>query len=266
VSKTAASNYLRVKFMAVTQPYHRNRRPFITGGFLGPNNMHGGYFRHQKYAQTPDHYIRGLDLILKDLINVFDYVEPSDTNYDTYSFRIHELLFRTCVEVEANFTAILRENGYSKSGMLTMKKDYYKIEASHHLSAFEVLLPLWYGPQSPRLPFADWTSAFKPLSWYQSYNAVKHDRLQEFKSANFKNLIYAVSGLAAVIAAQFANWTFFPGPVRLTMGNSVNDGMDVSILEYFRVKYPTNWTQAELYDFDWQTISTQADPFANYQY
>jgi hypothetical protein len=252
--------------MAVTQPYHRNRRPFINGSFLGPNNAHWRYIYHPKYAELPDHYFRGFNLILKDLINLFDYIEPSDINFNTYSFRINELLFRTCVEIEANLTAILRENGYSRSGNWAMDKDYYKIEASHHLSAFEVLFPVWYGGQSPRVPFADWAAKYNPLFWYKTYNTVKHDRLQEFTNANFKNLTYAVAGLVAVIAAQFGSENYFPGPVNFVASTGPNDGMDDSIADYFRIKYPANWTVHELYDFDWQAIQSQLDPFADYTY
>jgi hypothetical protein len=266
VKKTNESGYLRSKLMAVTQPYRKNRRPFTGDSFPGQNNLHGGYIHHPKYAEFPDHYFRGFDLIMRDLISLFDYIEPSDTNFGTYSFRIHELLFRTCVEVEANFTAILRENGYSKSGNWTMEKDYYKIEASHHLSDFAVLFPVWYGGQTPRVPFADWATIYNPLFWYKTYNTVKHDRLQEFTNANFKNLTYAVASLVAVIAAQFGRENYFPGPTTIGMTLHPSDGMDESIAGYFRVKYPKNWTTNELYDFDWQSIKSQTDPFANYPY
>jgi hypothetical protein len=38
-------------------------------------------------------------------IEAVDYVEPADQNLNTYSFRIHELLMRACIEVEANCKA-----------------------------------------------------------------------------------------------------------------------------------------------------------------
>jgi hypothetical protein len=227
--------------------------------------MHGEYIHHPKYAQMPDHYIRGFDFLMKDIIDLFDYVEPSDTNFDTYSFRIHELLLRTCVEVEANLRAILLENGYPKSGMLKMDTDYFKIEASHHLSGYEVLFPLWYGGQTARVPFTAWASSYNPLFWYKSYHAIKHDRLQEFKTANFRNLIHAVAGLVVVIAAQFGSENYFPGPVNIVASLGPNDGMDDTIGGYFRIKYPV-WPANEKYDFDWQILSTQTDPFANYPY
>jgi hypothetical protein len=72
-------------------------------------------------------------ILLKDLQELFDYVEPADKNLSCYSYRIHALSRRACVEVEANCKAILKENGYTKSGDWNMG-DYKKIEKTHLLS------------------------------------------------------------------------------------------------------------------------------------
>src|SRR5450631_1928148 len=114
--------------MPVTQPYRRNRRPFTNGDYKGPSM---DYVRHPKYSFSPGHYIRAANLIKKDLLELFDFVEPADQNLKTYSFRIHELLLRTCVEVEANCKAILLENGYHKVKTIDLTmRNYYEIEKS----------------------------------------------------------------------------------------------------------------------------------------
>ena len=77
------------------------------------NDGHWGYLLHPKYASDPQHYIRAFLLIQEDLLKLFEYVEPCDENSDTISLRIQELLTRVCIEIEANFTAILKENTYS---------------------------------------------------------------------------------------------------------------------------------------------------------
>ena len=41
-------------------------------------------------------------LIVCDLYEVFDYVEPHDDNMDIYSHRIYELFLRTATEFESN--------------------------------------------------------------------------------------------------------------------------------------------------------------------
>jgi hypothetical protein len=68
---------------------------------------------HPKYAQSPEHYVRAFLMILNDLQEILDFVEPADQNLSCYSYRIHALLLRACIEVEANCKAILKENRYS---------------------------------------------------------------------------------------------------------------------------------------------------------
>lgn len=97
--------------MTITNSYYRTCRQFSDGSYASSGKAK--YIERPEFAQDAAHYVRAFLLIQKDLINLFDYIEPSDQNLQTYSFRIHELLLRTCVEVEANFKAILRENGYS---------------------------------------------------------------------------------------------------------------------------------------------------------
>ena len=108
---------------------------------------------HPKFAQSPEHYVRAFLLLLKDLRELFDYVEPAEKNLSCYSYRIHALLLRACVEVEANCKAILSENGYARAGDWNMG-DYKKIEQTHLLSEYEIKVPNWSGAQAVRRPFS----------------------------------------------------------------------------------------------------------------
>jgi len=96
--------------MAINRPYRRTCRQFVDGTYKGSL-----YVKHPSFAQSPEHYVRAFLLILKDFQELFYYVEPADKNLSCYSYRIHALLLRACVEVEANCKAILKENGYSKA-------------------------------------------------------------------------------------------------------------------------------------------------------
>jgi hypothetical protein len=44
------------------------------------------------------------------------------------------------------------------------------------------------------------------------------------------------------------------------------DGMEAAIGEYFRVRFPDNWSVAERYDFNWQALKKDADPFDTFKY
>ncbi len=164
--------------MTVPRPYYLTVRQFTHGYYAG--NMQDEYIKHPSYSTAPQNYIRAFELIQKDLIALFEAIEPADQNLQAYSFRTHELLMRTCIELEANFKAILAANTYSKTGNLNIA-DYFKIDKSHYLSEYEVKLPYWTGNRSTWKPFESWrinAAAASPhsLGWYQAYNAAKHDR------------------------------------------------------------------------------------------
>jgi len=218
---------------------------------------------HPKFAQSPEHYVRAFLLLLKDIQELFDYVEPADNNLACYSYRIHALLLRACVEVEANCKAILKENNYRKSGDWNMG-DYKKVERTHLLSQYEVEIPNWTGKAALRKPFSAWGSN-STLRWYDAYNTTKHDRHNEFQRATFENLLDAACGLLVLLSSQFATNDFSPGPGCLLL-EGPNDGFESGIGGYFRVHFPENFPPELRYDFDWQKLKLEADPFQMFDY
>lgn len=254
--------------MTVARPFHRTCRPFSDGTYGGS----GGwiYIRHPSYAKEPRHYIQAFLLLQNDLIGLFEYIEPAESNLQTYSHRVQQLLMRTCVEVEANFTAILLENGYAKKGHGNLSMhDYKLINRSHRLSSYEARLPLWRGPQRILRPFAPWAAKSGTLPWYQAYNASKHDRHASFHRATFECLLDAICALVILLSAQFCVETFAPGGKPLMTGlyrADPQDGMINALGDYFRVKFADDWPAAERYNFSWPEFDAQADPFANFDY
>lgn len=251
----------KMTHMTVSRPYKRTIRQFADGKY-----SEGGrwmYMRHPKFCAEPEHYIRAFEIIQKDLIEIFDYIEPDNVNLATYSYRIHELFMRSCIEVEANLKAILKENGYSKTSNWTIA-DYRKIEQSHFLSMYEVKLPVWRTGTKILKPFEAWTANGKPV-WYQEYHAAKHDRHGAFMKANFENLLTSVAGLVVLLGAQFLSGCFeSEAGLLATFGPS--DGYEKAIGGYFRIKFPDNIPVTERYDFDWPSLSGQTDPFVSYPY
>jgi len=248
--------------LPIKKPYKRTARPFLEGGYSG--NGGWSYIRDKNYAQSPEQYTRAFLLLQKDLFTLFDYIEPADKNLQTYSYRIHELLLRACIEIEANSAAILTENGYQKAGNWTMD-DYKKINQSHRLSSFEVKLPIWNGVNSIRKPFINWANNGS-LEWYQAYNKAKHNRHAQFELATFESLIDAVCGLVIILSAQFWTDSFSPGTDCLALESGPGNGMEYGIGDYFQIKFPLDWPEEEKYDFKWQEIAQGSIPFQNYIY
>jgi hypothetical protein len=223
----------------------------------------------QDTSSIPGHYIRAFLLLLKDLQELFDYVEPADGNLSCYSYRIHALLLRACVEVEANCKAILKENGYikkSKKGKdIDMNMDdYKKINTTHRLSSYQVKVPYWSGTEDTRFPFLAWSTG-NPLPWYEAYNITKHDRHAGFKEATFEHLLDACCGVLVILSAQFGTKDFSPGDSLLALEGS-NDGMESGIGGYFRVKFPDDWPPDLRYEFDWRKLENEPDPFQTIDY
>jgi len=256
--------------MSFTKPFHRNCRAIKPGRNSGYSGW--AYIQDRQYANNAEHYVRALTLIQNDLLSIFEFLEPSDECRPAYSYRIHALFMRTCIEVEANFKAILEENIFTPPSRPLNMKDYRKVDASHHLSSYEAMLPIWNGTPPIFKPFGAWrpvrglpNPSGLSLPWYQAYNASKHDRHDEFKKANLENLVMAVAGLLVLVTSQFSNQAFDAGPVLLSTGDNYHP-MEASIGSLFRIKYPDDWIDAECYDFDWAVLVNQSDRFAKFDY
>lgn len=261
--------------MSFNKPFHRNYRPVKKHPNSGYSDW--AYILEKEFSQNPEHYIRAFIIIQEDILKLFQYVEPSDANNETFSYRIHELLIRTCIEVEANFKAIFKENIYSpifkhgkRKGELKNEKywninDFKLINQTHHLDDYSIKLPFWKGTENIRKPFLSWKNNEK-LDWYRAYNDSKHDRLNNFEQANLKNLIDAYSGLCVLLSSQFRDVDFQPGQDYFRVSGYCYFGGGFGIGEYLIVDYPEDWKEEELYDFDWNKLKKESNRFRKIDY
>ena len=262
--------------MSHCKPFHRNYRAMVQGPNSGYSDW--AYIVDQEYAQSREHYTRAFKIIQNDLIKCFEYIEPSDVNKDTFSIRTHELLMRTCIEVEANFKAILKENIFnpvftsgSRSGQSRPEKswniiDYKKVNKTHRLSSYTVHIPIWSGSRGVIKPFEEWNNG-DTLSWYQAYNKSKHDRQNEFHQASFLNLVNAVSGLLVLLSSQFRTESFTPGE-STGIGCNVDSyyTTEPALGGFFHIEFPNDWPTNEQYDFDWSILKQQSQRFNKINY
>lgn len=259
--------------MSQSKPFHRNYRGFVESANSGYSQW--AYIVDRSFAQAPEHYVRAFLLIQSDLQRLFEFIEPSDTNLTAYSYRTHELLMRTCIEIEANFKAILKENIFNpcdKNGDARPEKnwnihDFRKVNKSHHLAAYRVHIPVWEGTHSVFEPFKQWTRSAE-LPWYQAYNKSKHDRRLEFKEANFENLLNSIAGLLVLLSSQFRTEAFSPGPTVMSV-----EGADYyyyptepALGGFFHIEFPNDWSVEEKYDFDWSVLKQQPERFQKIDY
>lgn len=253
--------------MSITKPYHRNYRGIKKASNSGYSGW--AYVIDRGYANSPGHYVRAYQFIQEDLQHLFEFIEPSPESLPTYSYRIHELLMRTCIEVEANCKAILNENIYTPqidrfNKPVYNMTVYKKIDRTHHLSSYEVILPIWNGSPKIFKPFVSWKSD-QPLQWYQAYNESKHDRQEAFKKANMEQLLCAVTGLLVLLSAQFKTEDFSAGSRGLAIGYDYHEG-NAAIGGLFRIKFPDDWSEEEMYDFNWSDLEKQTERFQKFNY
>jgi hypothetical protein len=251
--------------MTIQGPFKRTVRPFRTGDMY-PKSGQMAYVLASSYSSDPKPYVRGFLLIQREIRNLFEFIHPSDENLGTYSEHIGVLLVRACFEVETNLKAVMRENGYASRANWNMR-DYKKVEHSHKLSGYEVLLPEWTGGRTTVSPFRNWSSA-QGLDWYTAYNKFKHDRVANLAEATFKHLIDAWCGLFTLLSAQYYLESFSVEKKTIGFADTLPPGeFWHGIGDYLSVKFPVNWQDADRYDFV-LTAQNFSDPnFAqNFQY
>lgn len=243
------------------RPFRRTVRQLADGSYA--HSGHGRYVKHPKYARDSIHFIRAFLAIDADVHGMLEFIEPADENSGTYSLKLHGLLMRICIEIEANLRAIMEENLYSMSGQWSMN-DYKKVDRSHFLSLYQAKMPIWTGQKRTFCPFGLWRNGQR-LVWYQEYNAAKHDRHGSFQKATFGNVIEAYAALAVVLFAQFRDETF-SGPDLLALESTVDtEGFDYGPSRNILIK-PAILPPNERYAFDWRALCDEEDPFVQFAY
>lgn len=254
--------------MGITKPYCRLWRPLKGYGVFNRMFSNGEpavtteYLDDERFAcqAEMESLVTTAHLIVRDLYEIFDFVEPCDANVAAYSHRIYELFLRTATEFESNCKGILNANGYVKARMNA--EDYFKIAAAARISGYEVRITRWATDHVFK-PFASWNGAvYAPLAWYQDYNLVKHNRYANFSKANFGNLMNAVAGLLCILYVQIGG----------EMDRACFEGFSTSQSDQQKVSNGTftihapQFPEAEQYEFIWDNIKLQPDAVHKYNF
>ena len=243
-------------------PYHRCYRPLVERGNSSSYEL--CYLIDDDYAVRPFAFTRAFEQLQNEMKQLFLYVEPAYHNRKTYSYHIQQLFIRVCIELEANFKAIFKENTYSRDESKWNVYDYWKINTSHKLSEYTVIMPTWEGKGGEFQPFKEWKDSPR-LKWYKAFQRTKHNRINSLKEANLYNLVNAFCGLFVVLTAQFKNHEYSTTPVLVSAGiGSYYDG-EFGIGDMLQVIFP-EWDDTEKYDVDWSEVCTNPDRFRKFNY
>lgn len=146
-----------------------------------------------------------LAVLVDELKKITRTVEPHHENLKTYGHELRNLLLLICTEVEAQLRGIY-DASYKQinNDQQLRMKDYRALNEALRMEGYEVHYSL-YPHLAPYRPFSYWmlTKAKPLLKWYNSYNAVKHDREKKFSEASLDNVLEALAGLACLFVAQY---------------------------------------------------------------
>lgn len=152
-----------------------------------------------------------LESRLTDCLSFIPFIER---NKQVISPRFIPIIVESCGLTESVFKALEGQDGKRHD-----LKDYSKLIEPYLLleEAITIFLNL---PILFLNPFRDWTT--QPPAWWQAYNKLKHDRLNNYDSATYENTILAMAGLHQVISRSAG---FIPSLISAGWFNS--DSTDV---------------------------------------
>ncbi|WP_271508938.1 hypothetical protein [Bradyrhizobium sp. CCBAU 11357] len=134
-------------------------------------------------------------------------IHPAETNFSAFGYEIRNLLILAATEVEAHWKGVLVTHGVRANSTT----DYVKLADVLRLREYAIRLPFYPWLGSFR-PFDAWrstsTTPTKDLAWYDAYQAVKHDRENQFPRATLINALQALCGCAVMLFAQFGRSGF----------------------------------------------------------
>lgn len=145
-----------------------------------------------------------LEILIDDLYSVFKVVAPHPDNWDVYGHEIRNIIILACSEVDSMMKNILEKNMMTKKGLFFNTNDY--IQLLNPLRLVEYTLSFnRYALLGNFSPFLKWDikEPTKSLDWYTAYNQIKHDRENNFASANLKMAINSIMAYAVLLIAQY---------------------------------------------------------------
>ena len=93
-----------VYYPRIWRGYRAEHNPFVTYDALNPRAIYGVAYTQSAIA---------MDSLLDYLGGIFKYVEPVDSNLQTFSHKIREVLILVCTEIESGWRAVLDEKPYA---------------------------------------------------------------------------------------------------------------------------------------------------------
>lgn len=181
-----------------------------------PNLLSHNYANSQMLDE-----IRAFSNICDSLKELFSYIDPDELNLSCFGNKIRELLIIACTEVEYLLQNFLVDNKYSITTRFSTN-DYIKSLNILKLNKYSTKL-VFYPQLQEWSPFSSWsvTQPTVSISWYDAYNAVKHNRGVNRQKASLKAVINAVAAIHILLEAQYGR-EIFNNPIQSDFSSIFN--------------------------------------------
>jgi len=124
----------------------------------------------------------------------------TDQNKDLFLPSLANIIVDTCSLIDTIFREEYR--GTTSREVVNIQDNCLYFEPILKLSRIKTVY-LQY-PLTYIIPFENWyddaTNEYKPVTWWQSHNDIKHDRIREFQKATLNNAVLSVAALHQVIS------------------------------------------------------------------
>lgn len=173
--------------------------------------------------------------LTRQLDRVCQTVHPTTATFAAFGHDIRNLLILACTEVESHWRGVLAANGSMRDRFST--NDYVKLCKAMRLDEYAVSFPN-YPWLAPVRSFEGWGSTGRPsqeLSWYQAYNAVKHNREGEFERGTLEHAFAAVTACAIMMVAQY--------------GIPTGLGQQTELRSFFNISAAPAWPLSDVYTY-----------------
>lgn len=100
------------------------------------------------------------------------------------------------------------------------------------------------------------------MLWYQDYNHVKHNRYDQFKKANFGNLMNAFAAVICILHAQWGEKMTIGYIDGLHCAPNRQEELDLNDITVYAPHFP----EEEQYEFIWDDIKEGSDPVQKYKF
>lgn len=174
---------------------------------------------------------RQIGILIQEIEECFDVVSPAEGNFDAYGFVFQNIIHLSCIEIEALFVKVLKEN------KILQKKytfsDFRRLNRFMRLSDYVVTLPK-YPWISEIVPFQNWSQeSSRSLQWQRANNNLKHANRDSLKNATMRNALQSVCAFMILFVAVF--------------GDEVLNFDFEGDLSYFHFKRRPSWPLQEWY-------------------